>query len=98
MPEAPDLIFSELLGGLGDNELSPECLRWAEKYLFLYVEMQPLRLCLCLKGILLILDRSAAISYLSNCRRMKERAISLSISDLATHLLHPLSCGRSSIP
>ena len=32
MPEEPDIIFSELLGGLGDNELSPECLRWAEKY------------------------------------------------------------------
>lgn len=31
MPETPDLIFSELLGGLGDNELSPECVRWAEK-------------------------------------------------------------------
>jgi len=29
MPEKPDLIFSELLGGFGDNELSPECLRWA---------------------------------------------------------------------
>jgi type II protein arginine methyltransferase len=32
MPESPDLVFSELLGGIGDNELSPECLRWAEKY------------------------------------------------------------------
>ena len=31
MPEHPDIIFSELLGGIGDNELSPECLKWAEQ-------------------------------------------------------------------
>jgi protein arginine N-methyltransferase 5 len=29
MPEHPDIIFSELLGGLGDNELEPECIKWA---------------------------------------------------------------------
>lgn len=31
MPEEPDIFFSELLGAFGDNELSPECLLWAEK-------------------------------------------------------------------
>jgi hypothetical protein len=29
MPEKPDIFLSELLGGFGDNELSPECLYWA---------------------------------------------------------------------
>jgi protein arginine N-methyltransferase 5 len=29
--EKPDIFFSELLGGFGDNELSPECLKWAEE-------------------------------------------------------------------
>ena len=29
MSEHPDIIFSELLGGLGDNELEPECIKWA---------------------------------------------------------------------
>ncbi len=32
--EKPDIFFSELLGGFGDNELSPECLKWAEEYYF----------------------------------------------------------------
>jgi protein arginine N-methyltransferase 5 len=36
MPEHPDIFLSELLGGFGDNELSPECLFWAEKYIINY--------------------------------------------------------------
>ena len=32
LPSHPDIIVSELLGGFGDNELSPECVRWAEKW------------------------------------------------------------------
>lgn len=35
MSEHPDIIFSELLGGFGDNELSPECIKWAEKYVII---------------------------------------------------------------
>jgi len=31
MPQTPDIIFSELLGGFADNELSPECLKWAQQ-------------------------------------------------------------------
>lgn len=32
-PVQADIILSELLGSFGDNELSPECLAWAEKFL-----------------------------------------------------------------
>ena len=47
MEEKPDLFFSELLGGFGDNELSPECLYWAEKYLIiLYRNITPETLCI----------------------------------------------------
>ena len=32
MVEKSDILVSELLGSFGDNELSPECLDWSEKY------------------------------------------------------------------
>lgn len=32
-PEKADILVSELLGSLGDNELSPECLDGAQKFL-----------------------------------------------------------------
>ena len=32
-PEKADILVSELLGSFGDNELSPECLDGAQKYL-----------------------------------------------------------------
>lgn len=32
-PPTFDLIVSELLGSFGDNELSPECLNWAKKFI-----------------------------------------------------------------
>ena len=32
-PEKADIIVSELLGSFGDNELSPECLDGAMKFL-----------------------------------------------------------------
>jgi hypothetical protein len=32
-PEMADLLVSELLGSFGDNELSPECLDGAQKFL-----------------------------------------------------------------
>lgn len=32
-PEEADIIVSELLGSFGDNELSPECLDGAQKFL-----------------------------------------------------------------
>jgi protein arginine N-methyltransferase 5 len=32
-PEKCDILISELLGSLGDNELSPECLDGAQKFL-----------------------------------------------------------------
>lgn len=32
-PEKADIIVSELLGSIGDNELSPECLDGAQKFL-----------------------------------------------------------------
>lgn len=32
-PELADIIVSELLGSFGDNELSPECLDGAQKFL-----------------------------------------------------------------
>lgn len=32
-PEKADILVSELLGSLGDNELSPECLDGAQKLL-----------------------------------------------------------------
>ena len=32
-PEKADIIVSELLGSFGDNELSPECLDGAQKFL-----------------------------------------------------------------
>lgn len=32
-PEQADIIISELLGSFGDNELSPECLDGAQKFL-----------------------------------------------------------------
>lgn len=40
-PEKADILVSELLGSFGDNELSPECLDGAQKFL---------------KGILLLLS------------------------------------------
>lgn len=32
-PAAADILVSELLGSLGDNELSPECLDGAQRFL-----------------------------------------------------------------
>ena len=32
-PEKADILVSELLGSLGDNELSPECLDGAQSFL-----------------------------------------------------------------
>lgn len=32
-PEQADIMVSELLGSFGDNELSPECLDGAQKFL-----------------------------------------------------------------
>lgn len=32
-PEKADILVSELLGSFGDNELSPECLDGAQKFL-----------------------------------------------------------------
>ena len=32
-PELADIIVSELLGSFGDNELSPECLDGAQRFL-----------------------------------------------------------------
>ena len=32
-PEKADIIVSELLGSFGDNELSPECLDGAQRFL-----------------------------------------------------------------
>ena len=32
-PEKADILVSELLGSFGDNELSPECLDGAQRYL-----------------------------------------------------------------
>lgn len=32
-PENADILVSELLGSFGDNELSPECLDGAQRYL-----------------------------------------------------------------
>ena len=32
-PERADIIVSELLGSFGDNELSPECLDGAQRFL-----------------------------------------------------------------
>lgn len=32
-PEFADILVSELLGSFGDNELSPECLDGAQKFL-----------------------------------------------------------------
>ena len=32
-PEKTDILVSELLGSFGDNELSPECLDGAQRYL-----------------------------------------------------------------
>jgi protein arginine N-methyltransferase 5 len=32
-PEKADILVSELLGSFGDNELSPECLDGAHKFL-----------------------------------------------------------------
>lgn len=32
-PEKADIIISELLGSFGDNELSPECLDGAQRFL-----------------------------------------------------------------
>ena len=32
-PEAADVLVSELLGSFGDNELSPECLDGAQRFL-----------------------------------------------------------------
>lgn len=32
-PEKADIMVSELLGSFGDNELSPECLDGAQKFL-----------------------------------------------------------------
>jgi hypothetical protein len=32
-PEKTDILISELLGSFGDNELSPECLDGAQKFL-----------------------------------------------------------------
>lgn len=32
-PEQADILVSELLGSFGDNELSPECLDGAQKFL-----------------------------------------------------------------
>jgi protein arginine N-methyltransferase 5 len=32
-PEMADILVSELLGSFGDNELSPECLDGAQKFL-----------------------------------------------------------------
>ena len=32
-PEKADIIVSELLGSFGDNELSPECLDGADRFL-----------------------------------------------------------------
>lgn len=32
-PENADILVSELLGSFGDNELSPECLDGAQKFL-----------------------------------------------------------------
>lgn len=61
MPEHPDIIFSELLGGLGDNELEPECIKWAEKYIEYYVEMLQKKQSLFLRNILLSLDQFLVI-------------------------------------
>lgn len=33
MPEKVDMVVSELLGSFGDNELSPECLDGAMRFL-----------------------------------------------------------------
>lgn len=32
-PEKADILVSELLGSFGDNELSPECLDGAQRFL-----------------------------------------------------------------
>ena len=33
LPESADIVVSELLGSFGDNELSPECLDGAMRFL-----------------------------------------------------------------
>jgi protein arginine N-methyltransferase 5 len=33
VPEPVDILISELLGSFGDNELSPECLDGAQRFL-----------------------------------------------------------------
>lgn len=33
IPELVDILISELLGSFGDNELSPECLDGAQRFL-----------------------------------------------------------------
>ena len=46
-PEKADIIVSELLGSFGDNELSPECLDGAQRFLkgffFYYIKLTHLR-------------------------------------------------------
>lgn len=58
-PEKADILVSELLGSFGDNELSPECLDGAQRFL---------------KGIRLLLAYllyvSSHIVYLMICRYM----------------------------
>lgn len=44
-PELADIIVSELLGSFGDNELSPECLDGAQKFLKGELPSKTIRLC-----------------------------------------------------
>ena len=43
-PEQADILVSELLGSFGDNELSPECLDGAQRFLKSDGDLHPLRL------------------------------------------------------
>ena len=55
-PEKADILVSELLGSIGDNELSPECLDGAQSFLkgrkFVFILLNTF---LCLSSFLLFL-------------------------------------------
>lgn len=47
-PEKADILVSELLGSFGDNELSPECLDGAQRFLkgkYIYLTSSTINLC-----------------------------------------------------
>ena len=48
-PEKADILVSELLGSFGDNELSPECLDGAQRFLkgkYIYLTSSTINLCM----------------------------------------------------